>query len=549
MADKLRSLKDRASRFYAEGKLRDALDLYEEVISEEPRELACQIKVGDLRRRLGDKNGAVEAYAEVARRYADDGLLLKAIAVCKLILVADPDHTATQAMLADLYSRRRAGTAEVPSLPVTDATPDPATTGGVAWPSGVRMLDLDASLEPESLTPAVMSSWPMSQPVLLPRGQIVPIITGTPENRPKSIEESTLDIEITEAMREAVAPARLPEGDEQIDIDPTLETTLELVDVIEASSPSRPAEIEETFAEPIEVGAEVGTDEPEPALAAKAEIPLIPMFSELPKKAFVEILVRMKMHVLRRGETVIREGDEGDSFFALASGLVSVSRIGEDGIPVRLAHLGDGAFFGEMAMLQDGLRTATVKVEEDAQIFEISRELLEEVISTYPTVATAVRNFYRQRLLATAMATHALFAPFPQDERRALMEQFKSRSFTPGEVILEEGKKGNGLYLLLHGRVQVTRQGDEDAEAVVLAELSSGDLFGEMSLLTNQPTNATVTALEDAFVLRLSKKRFDELVLTNGTILSLVGELSERRAEANEKVMANQLGTNGAVLV
>ena len=547
MADKLRSLKDRASRFYAEGKLREALELYEQVVAEEPRELACQIKIGDLRRRLGDKAGAVKVYADVARRYADDGLLLKAIAVCKLILVADPDHTATQIMLADLYARRKAGTPDVPALPVNPVT-DPVASGEVAWPSGVRMLDLDAPPEPEPAAPAVMSSWPMSQPVLLPKGQLVPIITGTPEKR-KSLEESTLDIEITEAVREAVAPARLPDGDEQLDIDATIETTLELVDVLEASAPSAPAEVEETFPDAVAVAAEAGSDAPEPVPPAKREVPLIPMFSELPKKAFVEILVRMKMHVLRRGETVIREGDEGDSFFVIASGLLSVSRIGEDGAPIRLAHLGDGAFFGEMAMLQDGLRTATVRVEEDAQVFEISRELLEEVINTYPTVATAVRNFYRQRLLATAMATHALFAPFPQDERRTLMEQFKSRSFTPGEVILEEGKKGNGLYLLLHGRVQVTKRAEEEeGEPIALAELSSGDLFGEMSLLTNQPTNATVTAVEDAFVLRLSKKRFDELVLTNGTILNLVGELSER-AEENDRVLSNQLGANGAVLV
>lgn len=473
-------MKDRASRLYGEGKLREARELYEEIARQAPGDLGCRLKLGDVLRRLGDRPAAVAAYEEVARRYADDGLLLKAIAVCKLILGLEPSHTETQARLADLYSKRRAGSIDVPALPLVKNKPAATATDDV------------------------LAAWPTSQPVLVPSR----VVNGEPV-----CDGEGLEIEVE------------PDGD--------LGITLELTDVVS-----------DELDEPLDTGS---IEEDSSAAPAESAL-LIPLFSDLPKRAFMEVLVRMKMHQLEPGEVILREGDDGDSFFVLASGIVSVTRRDGTGRQQHLAQLGDGAFFGEMALLQGGRRTATVRVEERAHVFEISRGLLEELIEQFPTVATAVRNFYRQRLLATAMATHSLFASFKPLERRELMGEFKSRSFAPNEVILEEGKKGNGLYLLLHGRVEVSRLVNQ--EPLVLAELGPGDVFGEMSLLTGEPTTASITALDDSYVLRLSKKRFDELIMTHGPVLDMMSSLSAERSERNRAVLqSQQLVARGAVLV
>ena len=527
MADKLRKMKDRASRLYSEGKLEEALEMYRAVLELDPASLTHRIKTGDVLRKLGRRKEAIEAYEQVARRYAEDGLLLKAIAVCKVLLTVDPAHNATQTMLADLYARRRSGNqAEVPSLPVAEA-PAQAVTPGVegadtAWPSGVRVIELDPEAA-EAPPPAFMAAWPVSQPVEAgpPRGGTVPIVTGRAED--------DIEIEVAEIVVEVDEPIELPTG-------PAMAP---------AGEPAAP----ETFDVEVEPGEVGGAVVETPAATGHSAPPLIPLFSDLPKKAFVDILVRMKMLELRRGEIVIREGENGDAFYIVASGILLVTRRDAHGVEVPLARLGEGAFFGEMALLRDGARTATVKVVDDAQVFEVSRELLEELIEQYPTVASAVKNFYRQRLLASAMATHPLFAAYPADQRRELMAEFKSRSFAPGEVILQQGKKGNGLYVLLHGKVEVTRSEKGVDEPIPLAELGSGDIFGEMSLLTGNPTNATVTALEDAFVLRLSKKRFDELMLGTGPVIELIGRLEAERSAANQRILGQQLEARGAVVV
>jgi CRP-like cAMP-binding protein len=128
------------------------------------------------------------------------------------------------------------------------------------------------------------------------------------------------------------------------------------------------------------------------------------------------------------------------------------------------------------------------------------------------------------------------------------MEKFKSKNFEAGEVLLAEGKKGTGLFILLYGSLEVAKT--QGADTVVLATLGPGDMFGEMSLLTNQPTVASVTATSDCFVLRLSKKKFDELIMTHPQILELVALVSDERASLNDALMGDAQAFNaGAVLV
>lgn len=667
MGDKQRKLKDKASRAYSDGDLKDALKLYERVVFEDPAELQCQLKIGDIHRKMGNFPSAVEAYEPVARAYAEDGLLLKAIAVCKMILGVDPGHTGTQAMLADLYSKRRGGpgpgapvtlagmgiSAPTPRIPgldygmidlggsnVTLEAPDAPDDAPAAWPQSNAIADTPAwpssSSTPEasssapawptsSSTPEAPSApgWPQSG---APPAAAWPTSAGPPaaqwptSSAPVS-EDSELDIVVGEVIEgegpRVIVGERIEDsmlditvGDEvlqdaSVEMDEDADTEAELASLLSqlsddapSSDGDEPLEIEADDGEGVAIAmepaaapaapegtwdgviriedvdappvmaevvavedADLSVDVPvieltepversmEISLSDDVARPQIPLFSDLPKNAFIELLVQMDMREMEPGEYVIREGQTGDSFFVVASGRVRVTRRGPDGRDVDLAVLTDGAFFGEMALLQDGARTASVVVEEEAQIFEIKKEVLDHVVNEYPSVAAVLRNFYRQRLLSTAMATHPLFAPFSPDERRALMEMFKSKNFAEGDVLLEEGKKGTGLFILLYGVLEVAKT-QPDGDKLVLASLGPGDMFGEMSLLTNQPTVASVTAMSDCFVLRLSKKKFDELIMTHPQILELVAIVSDERASLNDALQGEAAAFNaGAVLV
>ncbi len=135
----------------------------------------------------------------------------------------------------------------------------------------------------------------------------------------------------------------------------------------------------------------------------------------------------MVLHRCAAGEAVIREAEEGTSFYVVASGKFSVSKRDEAGGTVVLAKLGEGDFFGEMALLSGAARSATVTADEAAEVLEFRADVLLDLAGHHPHVAQSLRRFYRQRLLANAMAVSPIFRPFQRTERKLLMERFRAR--------------------------------------------------------------------------------------------------------------------------
>src|SRR5687767_1462507 len=131
MGDKLSKLKDEAAKLLQSGKPDKALPLFEEILKEDPDDITANLKAGELFKAAGRPADAVARFNKVAHIYAEDGLLLKAIAACKGILEIDPKHQATQQMLADLYAKKTGGrpapaaAAAPPPLPKPPPIPKP----------------------------------------------------------------------------------------------------------------------------------------------------------------------------------------------------------------------------------------------------------------------------------------------------------------------------------------------------------------------------------------------------------------------------------------
>jgi len=297
----------------------------------------------------------------------------------------------------------------------------------------------------------------------------------------------------------------------------------------------RPTEPPSVAAEDADLERAFGNIAPPPTgPAPKVSVKKVPLFDDLPQDAFVALVNRLGYHRHLPGQLIIREGDPGRSFFIIVEGRVRVYKAGPDGKEITLAHLGEGAFFGEMALLSGAPRTANVVAEEESEILEVTDTLLRELAAKYPTVIHSLRNFYRQRLLNNVMAISPLFKDFDPSERRGIVEKFRMRQAAPGEKVIVEGKSADGLYVVLHGSVQVSAR---DTEVALLKE---GEIFGEMSLLTREPATATITSPGNSILLRLPREKFQELVVTHPQILALVSELSEKRRSAIDAILQGQ---------
>jgi CRP-like cAMP-binding protein len=123
-----------------------------------------------------------------------------------------------------------------------------------------------------------------------------------------------------------------------------------------------------------------------------------------------------------------------------------------------------------------------------------------------------------------------LFAGISEDSMERLAAVAGEQDFGPGQFIVRQGQVGTGLYVILSGSVKVLRGADE------LAHLSAGEFFGELSVIDQQPRNASVQAAEPTQVLALAS--WDLLGLLEGDSqlsLNMIKSLVARIRAAGEQ--------------
>lgn len=128
---------------------------------------------------------------------------------------------------------------------------------------------------------------------------------------------------------------------------------------------------------------------------------------------------------------------------------------------------------------------------------------------------------------------NVLFEALPDDVFDTLKDSLKERRYRAGDVIIEEGSEGNELFLIMDGRVRITKR-TRDGNEFPLALLHRGDFFGELELIDARSRSATVTAMEDALLFSLDKNAFDRLLETSHTFtIRLLTVLSVRLRALN----------------
>jgi CRP-like cAMP-binding protein len=257
----------------------------------------------------------------------------------------------------------------------------------------------------------------------------------------------------------------------------------------------------------------------------------VPFFSELPPTVFPAAIQSLRLIRAVDGDLVIREGQLGTAFYFVATGEVRVVARAGNNKGVERGRLHEGSLFGEMALLTEQARTASVQVVGEADLLEIDRAAIGRLCAEVPVLNERLDKFARERLLKNLLATSPLFKPFDHQQQMELLKRFEGHDLEPGTVIIREGDAGQGLFVILLGEVEILRRDPAGRERAV-AKLGAGEVFGEMSLLGDKPTTATVRTLSRTTIMFLGREYFRRLVQALPPLRQYFEELSKHRRRA-----------------
>jgi small-conductance mechanosensitive channel/CRP-like cAMP-binding protein len=128
----------------------------------------------------------------------------------------------------------------------------------------------------------------------------------------------------------------------------------------------------------------------------------VDLFSPLSEEERKRIAERAAIQRYAAGENIVRQDEEGDSFFIITSGEVEITKTGSSGRSTSLTRLESGAYFGEMSLLTGEKRTATVTALEDTDVIDINKACMAEVLEANPSIAEALSRKLEHRLTDTS---------------------------------------------------------------------------------------------------------------------------------------------------
>ncbi|MGZ3427575.1 MAG: cyclic nucleotide-binding domain-containing protein, partial [Polyangia bacterium] len=435
----LRKLKDQATKAVEKKQYAKAAELYLQISLGEPTDPDWHQRAGESFRKVPDVPQAVRELERAAEGYAKGGFLLKAIAVCKVVLQIDPKHTATQAVLAELYAKREGRPVGAP--PIVPARPSPPVAAAPVAAPPVAARPVVAPPPVAAAPPAPIAIAEDGPPAVDAPLDALPLAQIFRAHRSQQFSVADLAAAAAEAEPSAYEISLEEEAVE-----------VSLAEAIPLDRPAAPSSDELDFSGVMDDAA--AAPPPPPSL------PKIPLLSSLGADDLRYVIERVEVRDLEPRDVVLRQGEQGGSLFVVVSGRVQV--VTES--PRReLASLGEGAFFGELALLTNFPRSATVVAVAPTQLLEISRELVSEIVRRSPEVLKTLLRFFRDRLLDRMFGASALFSSFSPEEARALSDRFVFLELEPRMRVITEGERAPGLFLLLCGEARVTRGASEVA--------------------------------------------------------------------------------------
>ncbi|XP_063067282.1 cGMP-dependent protein kinase 1-like [Engraulis encrasicolus] len=242
----------------------------------------------------------------------------------------------------------------------------------------------------------------------------------------------------------------------------------------------------------------------------------------LEQSQILTIMDCMHPTTIAQGCCVIQEGDDGSLVYVLEEGVVEVTKGGQ-----KLCTIEPGKVFGELAILYNCTRTATVTALTDIKLWAIDRQGFQTIMMR----TGLIKHSQYMEFLRSVPS----FKTLTEDVLSKVADVLEETHYSDGDYIIRQGATGDTFFIISEGQVKVTQQKSPSEEPVFLTTLSRGDWFGEQALKGEDVRTASVTAVRDVTCLVVDRESFKQLIggLENVSNKVYEGEEVKAKVEAD----------------
>ncbi|XP_066488175.1 cGMP-dependent protein kinase 2 isoform X4 [Tiliqua scincoides] len=204
----------------------------------------------------------------------------------------------------------------------------------------------------------------------------------------------------------------------------------------------------------------------------------------------------------QQGSYIIKQGEPGNHIFVLAEGRLEVFQQSKllSSIPVWTA-------FGELAILYNCTRTASVKAVTSVKTWALDREVFQNIMRR---TAQARHDQYRSFLRSVSLLKN-----LPEDKLTKIIDCLEVEYYDKGDYVIREGEEGSTFFVISRGKVKVTQTAEGQAQPQLIKTLQKGDYFGEKALISDDVRSANIIADEnDVECLVIDRETFNQTVGT-----------------------------------
>ena len=237
-------------------------------------------------------------------------------------------------------------------------------------------------------------------------------------------------------------------------------------------------------------------------------------FPTLDQTAYQALEAELEACTLAAYDILFQQDDPGQALYLLQEGHLAVTRTEGDGTQIPLGELQKpGTIVGEMALVTGQPRNATVTALTESILLRLSTASFTLLIEKYPSLFEMFTQWFATRLQEGQIGGVLLdlFGNLDSRSLSAIQDELEWAYLSNGELLFAEGDLGDAMYIIASGRLRIVHIDSEGVEHI-RAEVGPGQTIGEFALLTAEKHNATVYAIRDTTVAKLTTPVFEKLV-------------------------------------